>query len=151
MKIKQCIRCGKRKPISEFGKNKRLKDGYKSHCKDCGNKYNCEWAKRRRKNVNRAVKKYYHKLRLEILIHYGGNPPKCACCGESHIEFLTLDHIHGGGNKERKKYSKGGSYGLWLHLRKSNFPEGYRVLCMNCNHSIGHYSYCPHKGKIKCE
>jgi len=42
------------------------------------------------------------EIRMTVLKHYGGTPPKCACCGESHLEFLAIDHIKGGGIKERK-------------------------------------------------
>jgi len=85
--------------------------------------------------------------RLEVLIHYGGDPPKCACCGELHIEFLTIDHIHGGGTKHIKKLGIGGKLHRWL--AKNNFPSGYQILCMNCNFSLGCHGYCPHKNKPK--
>ena len=83
------------------------------------------------------------KLRLKALIHYGGNPPKCNCCGESEIKFLSFDHINGGGNKERNETSR------WIgqYLRQMNYPEGFQVLCYNCNLSKGFYKICPHKLK----
>jgi len=89
---------------------------------------------------------YYHKLRLECLIAYGGNPPQCACCGERYIEFLTIDHIIGGGHQHRLKL-KGGGQEIYRYLRKANFPLGYRVLCWNCNVAIGFYGICPHQRK----
>jgi hypothetical protein len=86
-----------------------------------------------------------------ILIHYGGDPPKCACCGETRYEFLSIDHINGGGNEERKKFlTTTGKYNprkFYQWLIDNNFPEGFRVLCMNCNFALGHYGYCPHSGK----
>ena len=87
-------------------------------------------------------KKYRQKLRRIVLEYYGGNPPKCACCGENHIEFLCIDHINGGGNEHLRKI--GIAY-LYAWLRKKNFPKGYRVLCHNCNISLGNYNYCPHQ------
>ena len=83
------------------------------------------------------------RVRWEVMEHYGGNPPRCACCGEDQPEFLALDHIEGGGNAQRKKL---GFRGVQLHrwLRKNGYPEGYRVLCHNCNNSLGHYGFCPH-------
>ena len=112
---------------------KRRWKKYNDKCKN-----NPEY-KRKRKQ---SFKKYNQKLRLEVLIHYGGNPPKCACCGESHIEFLTIDHIHGGGRKHSKITGLGTSFYKWL--RKNNFPDGFQVLCWNCNCAKGHYGYCPH-------
>lgn len=35
MEIKHCNKCGKDKPISEFGKNKSRKDGLQTMCKKC--------------------------------------------------------------------------------------------------------------------
>ena len=80
--------------------------------------------------------------RIECIDHYGG---KCACCGETEIEFLVIDHINGGGTQHRKEIGKGDKIYRWL--RKNNFPEGLRVLCANCNQSYGHYGFCPHNGE----
>jgi hypothetical protein len=30
-------------------------------------------------------------------------------------------------------------------LRRDNYPDGYRVLCANCNFSRGIHGYCPHE------
>lgn len=82
-------------------------------------------------------------LRLKALQAYGGTPPKCACCGEKEIKFLSIDHINGGGNYERKKLSR------WVNqwLKTNNYPKGYQVLCFNCNLAKGFYKKCPHKCK----
>ncbi len=91
------------------------------------NKYNREWSKKRR----------------EIVIsHYGG---VCACCEESQIEFLSMDHINGDGAKHRRELKKNGHIHIYDWLIKNNFPEGFQVLCMNCNWAKGKYGYCPHK------
>lgn len=87
--------------------------------------------------------RYRARMRMEVLEHYGGVPPKCDCCGETTIQFLTLDHMNGDGNKLRKKYYSRYAYN---YVRKNNYPKGFRVLCMNCNFSIGHYGFCPHNG-----
>lgn len=129
MKImkRKCSRCKKEKPIADFGRGKTRKDGLATWCKDCHNKYS---------------RKYYQVLRIKVLEHYGGTPPKCACCGESHIEFLVIDHIEGGGTNHRSRM-KNQSIGLWL--RTNSYPKGYRVLCHNCNSAFGFFGYCPHQ------
>ena len=38
MQTKVCKQCGQEKPLEEFVKNSRTKDGRGSHCKECHNK-----------------------------------------------------------------------------------------------------------------
>jgi hypothetical protein len=90
-------------------------------------------------------KKHNQKLRHDILVHYSGGLPACSCCGEKHDEFLTIDHINGGGTDHRRMGIKGG-YATYRWLIKNNFPPGFQILCMNCNFAKGHNSDgCPHK------
>ena len=88
----------------------------------------------------------YQKLRLTALIHYGGSPPKCACCEESLLEFLCIDHINGGGSAHRKTLS---SKSIYTWLIKNDFPSGFRVLCANCNQAIRNGRICPHQDKSR--
>ena len=88
------------------------------------------------------------KLKLEVMTHYGR---VCACCKEDQIEFLAIDHIHGHGAADRleKTGRKNGSGGVFYRkLRQLGYPEGYRVLCHNCNMAIGCFGYCPHQSQI---
>lgn len=85
--------------------------------------------------------RYTRRIKLEVIAHYGG---KCACCGEARQEFLAVDHIDGGGRRHTKKLGKRGSqFHKWL--KAQGYPEGYRVLCHNCNMALGHFGYCPHQ------
>ena len=69
------------------------------------------------------------QTKLEIIEAYGG---RCALCGESHWEFLTIDHINGGGAVHRR--TTGGGAGLYRMLKKYGWPkDDYRLLCSNCN------------------
>lgn len=95
----------------------------------------------KRRARNRAL---VSRRKTEGLIQYGGNPPKCACCGEKTIEFLSLDHINGGGYQHRKKTKTN----LWLVLSRQGWPDGYRILCFNCNMCLGFNGYCPHNMKM---
>lgn len=122
--------------------NKAQRDYRRLHPKEAR-----EWDKRYYQNHKETElkrrRRYARSLRLEVLVHYGGNPPKCGCCDEMHIEFLSIDHINGGGNKQRKE----GLYGLRLcvWLKDENYPSGYQVLCHNCNMAKGFYGECPHR------
>jgi hypothetical protein len=93
--------------------------------------------------VRAQRKRYRREEKLAALRHYGGDPPSCACCGEAHDEFLTIDHINGGGAVHRREVGSHGSR-IYRWLRANGWPEGFRVLCMNCNHALGLQGYCPH-------
>jgi len=138
-----------------------LKRYYSCHKKELIQK-KMTWAKRnpekqaiidkRYRNRNKSIIRqrqqiWRQKQRLEVLSYYGGSPPKCVCCGESHIEFLTIDHMNNDGAKHRK-FVPSGSFYSWL--KKNNFPEDYQVLCFNCNLSKGFYGCCPHEKEKKC-
>lgn len=92
-----------------------------------------------RKAYNR---KWQERLRSAIFTFYGGSDPHCECCGERHNDFLTIDHIGGGGNKHRREIGGGALYS-WLI--KNNFPKGFRILCMNCNWATRNGAPCPHE------
>lgn len=85
------------------------------------------------------------KRRAEVLVHYGGNPPKCVCCGELEDSFLSIDHINNDGAKHRKEINVHSGDAFYLWLKKNNFPSGFQVLCYNCNMAKGIYGKCPHE------
>lgn len=82
------------------------------------------------------------KLRKIVISHYSLGENKCACCGENQFEFLTVDHIDGGGTKHRKQIGRGA---LCEWLVSNKFPKGFQILCYNCNCTKGIYGECPHK------
>ena len=80
-------------------------------------------------------------LKQEVIDVYGG---RCECCGETLLEFLTIDHINNNGAEHRARVGKG--RGVYKDIKAQGYPEGqYRVLCFNCNISRGFYGYCPHR------
>lgn len=123
-----------------------------------------EWHKnyyqKNRKRISERVAAYYksnpdlyeirkkrsregnQQQRLTVLRFYSkSEEPLCACCSETHIEFLAIDHVNGGGYQHRKSLGNGH---LWAWFIKSGFPQGFQVLCHNCNMAKGFYSACPH-------
>lgn len=100
-----------------------------------------------RKNDNR----YNDILRKKIFGHYSNGKNCCACCGESQFEFLTLDHVNEDGAKKRGKTRQGGVI-YYRKLVRENYPDGYQILCYNCNCSRSLRSkngICPHQKLIK--
>jgi hypothetical protein len=79
----------------------------------------------------------------KVIEGYGG---KCACCGETHFEFLAADHVKGGGTRERRKFGwRVKAVALYRKIVREGFPPTYRILCHNCNQAIGAFGYCPHQ------
>jgi hypothetical protein len=81
-------------------------------------------------------------LKKEVINHYGG---RCSCCGESEMMFLAMDHINNDGCGERKEDPSKYRINRWL--KKNRYPDGYQILCHNCN--LGkHFNkgVCPHAG-----
>ena len=76
------------------------------------------------------------EVKAEVIGHYGG---KCVCCAVSILEMLNIDHIDlysGEGPRAGDK--------LYRWLKRNGYPEGFRVLCYNCNFCLAMRGYCPH-------
>jgi len=124
---KRCPTCKLTLSVAAFGIEKGRIDGLAHTCKACQSKR-------------------YQAIRMEVFEHYCKGVPFCFCCKETRLEFLSIDHINGGGNKHRKLLKEGA---IHRHLKRNGFPEGYRVLYHNCNQSLGHYGYCPHQKEMQ--
>ena len=158
---KQCFRCRAFKKVEEFYKDKNAKDGLLGRCKKCeikralkerGNNLEIN-RKQGRESYHRNLEKnlkrqalYRKKSRFDALKYYSKGKFTCNCCGEDDYNFLSIDHIHGGGTKERKE-GKGGGHFLYRRLKKEGYPKGFQVLCYNCNVAKGIFKICPHKKK----
>ena len=97
---------------------------------------------------NASQKKAYDSVRIEMIAHYSKGTMKCACCGESGIVFLSLDHIKGNGAEDRRRISKETGYKIGgntlpYYLKKKGWPKGYQILCYNCNFAK-RMGPCPH-------
>lgn len=107
-------------------------------CLQCGrNPSTPNYIRCERCRTNRAIR--HQEIKLAAFTAYGG--PCCKCCGERTPEFLTIDHINGGGNHHRRTEIGTGIY-RWLQMQ--GYPAGYQVLCFNCNAGKGAGRECPH-------
>ena len=67
-------------------------------------------------------------LRNLVLDAYG---PRCATCGyDADRRALQLDHVNGGGNKERRN---GGYWPMLAKALRDMDSGAYQILCANCN------------------
>lgn len=75
---------------------------------------------------------YYYRLQDAAMQAYGGY--RCLWCGMDDPIVLTIDHINNDGAHMRKRLKKDGA-AFYKWLRDNNYPAGFQVLCMNCNHA----------------
>lgn len=144
--MKLCARCGV--------DPKRSNSAY---CVVCWKFYNSEWVKKnpaKRRASTRAYRQHHkdavarqnfdakmrRRYRCRTLL--GG---VCVCCGEAHDSFLDIDHIYGGGSKERRE--RGGAYSYSEVLTMANPREKYQLLCSNCNQSKRRLGKCEHESE----
>jgi hypothetical protein len=118
---------------------------------------------RERPEVKAKIKDQYQYDRLIILQTYSkhlsdSDIPCCICCGENfHSDFLAIDHIAG-----RKQMdfmpelvkigysSKLLNHTLFSWIIENDFPNGFQILCANCNFAKGiknNNNQCPMKNK----
>lgn len=126
-------------PGCEHGRSNRKK------CPDCRR---AESARRRAKYPE-ATRAYAAKWaserrarnRDQVFAHYG---EECECCGENERAFLAVDHIYGGGTQHRREVGSD----IYNWLVRNGFPDGFRILCHNCNWAEAHGG-CPHRKKLE--
>jgi hypothetical protein len=91
-------------------------------------------------------------------LHSNSDIPCCRCCGENfHIDFLDIDHI--AGRKQMDSIPELVAIGYSSKLKnmfllnwiiENNFPDGFQILCKNCNMGKGmkkNNNECPMKNK----
>ena len=146
-----CPRCYKRKPAKDRNtcssclvKQRATANARTSRhkasglCWRCKNKTLPGKVECRRHNDLDSLRRFRHKI--TVLAAYGG---ECACCGESHPDFLSIDHIDGGGTQHRK--SQPGGVHLYRWLKANDYPAGFQTLCFNCNFSKHLNGKCVHR------
>jgi hypothetical protein len=139
VKEKKCLYSAKRRKFDPIYREKLLQ---RKRDWDLRNKkHNREYANNRYRNNDVVREKHSIRSknkqvneRLETIYWYSNGEMKCNICGNTHYEFLAIDHIDNNGyihrqSGELKRYSND----LSKYLIANNFPEGYQILCHNCN------------------
>jgi hypothetical protein len=88
-----------------------------------------------RPQINAGERKRGRDDKHAALQAYSEGDSQCLHCGETQIEFLTLDHISGRASMGHAKYIKGPR--LYALLRRENYPPGMQILCWNWNEIKG--------------
>lgn len=85
-----------------------------------------EWKKINRLKINNYYLNKNRLNRIKAIKKMGG---KCVRCGFSDYRALQIDHINGGGGKERNRAQI-----IISHIAKGIEPKGvYQLFCANCN------------------
>ena len=158
--MKTCSACKQTFPHDQFGKDRSTSDGLTYACKSCQKKArskywkehsdkaklaSANWEAQNKSRRNAWRRKNHFQLKIEVMSHYSGGLPICRCCGIDILDFLTIDHEYNDGAQHRKTNNLIGGYQTYAFLKRNAYPDGFRVLCRNCNSSIGLYGYCPHQ------
>lgn len=130
--MKRCCHCRIEKPLDEFSNNRTGKDGKHHACKVC----------------KAAEQKSRHaRSKRELFVRYSENEIiSCQCpkCDITDERFLTIDHINNDGTIHRKKIGPG-IWAFYWWAKKHGFPDGFQVLCYNCNGAKARNGgICPH-------
>jgi hypothetical protein len=139
--MKICKYCGKEFQPSKF-------DVLKQQCcsPKCGKKYDYIKNNSTYKTYRQSHKEQQRvhntntdrRLKEDVIGYYSKGTMKCTnlTCevpnGARDIRALTIDHINGGGNKHRKQVGTNGGLAFYYWLKRNNYPEGFQVLCCNC-------------------
>ncbi len=100
-------------------------------------KYVRQFRNKNKSRINENQRNYRASVKHEVFMRYGGY--QCVCCGETEKIFLTIDHIYKSGKSPYERQQ------LYMWLKRQNFPEGFRVLCFNCNLGRNrNKGICPH-------
>lgn len=95
MDSKLCSRCKETKPIDNFPRNRKRKDGRGTYCSSCMAEYGSTYYQRTKERHNPARaqrRRDQRELVLANLVDYLSSHP-CVDCGENDVVVLEFDHL----------------------------------------------------------
>jgi len=127
-----CVECGDLlvKGVNRFSQNSK---NYKTLCKNCYKKPTPLTKEEKRIRHNLWIRTYKTKIRLSVIQKLGA---VCINCDFSDARALQIDHIKGGGLKERRKngyLDRFKYYKMLDNLPLDELRQNYQILCANCN------------------
>ena len=125
--MKECSKCGVKKPLDKFRKRKASRDGYEPSCKECRRAHDNATYKNspeRRTSIMEGREIAYKRNREFIYKYLLENP--CTDCGETNPVVLEFDHLRD------KVRNVSRAMGLSLKSLKEEIAK-CEVVCANCH------------------
>ena len=109
----------------------RKSPGYRERAKQRAKRWRDNNPEKRREIVRRHDENLKNAV-INVLTNGEGT---CRWCGQGDQDVLTIDHINNDGAEHRKAFGGRvfGGRALYNWLVKNDYPEGFQVLCFNCN------------------
>ena len=124
--VKRCCTCKQIKPLEEFNRMTRSKDGRQGSCRDCNKAYHYANWDRHMAQIRRRRKALTLRNQRRMVEYLRAHP--CVDCGETDILVLEFDHL-------RDKTANVGT----LLMRRSEWRRileeiaKCEVVCANCH------------------
>jgi hypothetical protein len=128
---KRCCTCHELKPLTEYNKRAKAKDGLQSRCRECSH----TWYEANKVEHKANTRKRNDRARLanwERMMQYLREHP-CADCGERDVRVLDFDHRPGGQKFADVTRMVASSYS-WE--RVASEIEKCDVRCANCHRKV---------------
>jgi len=163
MEVRKCRTCSTEKSLDQFECISPVKGWYRRQCKACImdrnrgyvdiskeriREYHREYYRKNKEKLDKRSKDWieankdrrrttglyhYYSLQHDAIVAYGGY--RCNWCGIDEPLVLAIDHVNNDGKEHREQIKSKGGVILYKWLRDHGYPEGFQVLCMNCNHA----------------
>lgn len=124
--VKRCCTCKEVKPLTEFNRMKRSKDGCQGSCRDCNKAYHYAHWDRHMAQVkarDQRLRRENRQRMVDLL-----RRSRCADCGERDIVVLEFDHLRD------KRWNIGAMISRnreWAQILEE--IEKCEVVCANCH------------------
>lgn len=129
--MRTCSVCGDEKPLDQFHRQAKGRDGRMANCKACHAEYHRRWREANPEKWKAAKRKamlaHRRRQRARVIEAMGG---ACATCGEADPIVLELDHVNEDGNKDRRR--PGGPMRIYREVLRGE-RDDLMLLCANCH------------------